>query len=223
MVLPACISKCHARWQHPAGIPTVGCDKEVNHAAWCARHNLSSALEFSYLICNSRTTEYSCAVQAHWLSKPLDFLCKDTESLLAIKQVKNSNQPRQLDTLCCSVCKFYASRLTLLICCTSSRVGAMISPTGPSPCASGGWSLTWRSIGSTNASVLPEPVLAMPIQSLQLTITSCSHTITSQSLQLFKTGLTESMLSFSHIYHRSRGHCQSCPTCTVVMACQILQ
>ena len=37
---------------------------------------------------------------------------------------------------------------------------------GPSPGPTGGWSLMWRIIGRTKASVLPEPVLAMPMQSL---------------------------------------------------------
>jgi len=54
---------------------------------------------------------------------------------------------------------------TFAICCTSSLVGAMISPMGPSPVASGGWSFTCRSRGRTKAIVLPEPVLAMPMQS----------------------------------------------------------
>mmetsp|Transcript_18821 Transcript_18821/g.48328 ORF Transcript_18821/g.48328 Transcript_18821/m.48328 type:complete len:237 (-) Transcript_18821:408-1118(-) len=59
-----------------------------------------------------------------------------------------------------------AKRLTSLpICCTSSRVGAITIATGPSFWPSGGWSLMCLSMGSTKASVLPEPVLAMPIQS----------------------------------------------------------
>mmetsp|Transcript_3839 Transcript_3839/g.9611 ORF Transcript_3839/g.9611 Transcript_3839/m.9611 type:complete len:289 (-) Transcript_3839:400-1266(-) len=58
--------------------------------------------------------------------------------------------------------------ISLLICCTSSRVGAMMRAMGPSPWARGGWSLTCRSMGSTNASVLPLPVLAMPMQSRPL-------------------------------------------------------
>lgn len=48
----------------------------------------------------------------------------------------------------------------------------MLSATGPSPCASGGWSFTCRSMGSTKASVLPLPVLAMPMQSRPLMITA---------------------------------------------------
>eukprot|EP00959_Pyramimonas_sp_CCMP1952_P365024 7643662-Pyramimonas_sp.AAC.2 len=38
----------------------------------------------------------------------------------------------------------------------------------PSPCFNGGWSLTWRNNGNTKARVLPEPVLAMPMQSRPL-------------------------------------------------------
>mmetsp|Transcript_19650 Transcript_19650/g.58284 ORF Transcript_19650/g.58284 Transcript_19650/m.58284 type:complete len:201 (-) Transcript_19650:1463-2065(-) len=58
--------------------------------------------------------------------------------------------------------------ISFAICCTSSRVGASTSATGPSPSASGGWSLTCRIIGNTNPSVLPEPVFAMPMQSRPL-------------------------------------------------------
>ena len=51
------------------------------------------------------------------------------------------------------------------ICVTSSLVGPMIIPIGPSPCSIAGWSLTWRSIGRTYASVFPLPVFATPTQS----------------------------------------------------------
>mmetsp|Transcript_27462 Transcript_27462/g.67484 ORF Transcript_27462/g.67484 Transcript_27462/m.67484 type:complete len:337 (+) Transcript_27462:558-1568(+) len=54
---------------------------------------------------------------------------------------------------------------SLPICVTSSRVGPMIIPMGPSPCSVGAWSLMCRSIGRTYAKVFPEPVLATPMQS----------------------------------------------------------
>mmetsp|Transcript_16033 Transcript_16033/g.50413 ORF Transcript_16033/g.50413 Transcript_16033/m.50413 type:complete len:340 (-) Transcript_16033:362-1381(-) len=57
------------------------------------------------------------------------------------------------------------------ICWTSSRVGAMTRQIGPSPIASGGWSLMCRSMGMRNAIVLPEPVFAMPMQSRPLMMT----------------------------------------------------
>uniref|UniRef100_A0A0A9GI28 DEAD box RNA helicase, putative n=1 Tax=Arundo donax TaxID=35708 RepID=A0A0A9GI28_ARUDO len=57
------------------------------------------------------------------------------------------------------------------ICTTSSLVGAIMSPIGPSPGTTGGWSLTCLSIGRTKARVLPDPVFAIPIQSRPLIMT----------------------------------------------------
>lgn len=62
----------------------------------------------------------------------------------------------------------YPQPPTFAICCTSSRVGAMMSAMGPSPSRSSAWSRMCRNMGSTNASVLPLPVLAMPMQSRPL-------------------------------------------------------
>ena len=54
---------------------------------------------------------------------------------------------------------------SLPICVTSSRVGPMIMPIGPSPLSIGRWSLTCLSMGNTYDSVFPDPVLATPMQS----------------------------------------------------------
>lgn len=51
------------------------------------------------------------------------------------------------------------------ICWASSRVGASTSTIGPSPRDSGRWLLMCTSPGSMYASVLPEPVMAMPSRS----------------------------------------------------------
>jgi hypothetical protein len=57
-------------------------------------------------------------------------------------------------------------RVLIVVRTTSSRAGAMTSPTGPSPSPRAGWSRMWRTMGSRNARVLPEPVLATPMMSL---------------------------------------------------------
>lgn len=64
------------------------------------------------------------------------------------------------------LCTLQNFLVSLLICCTSSLVGATTRAMGPSPCCKGGWSLMCLSMGSTKARVLPEPVSAMPMQSL---------------------------------------------------------
>ena len=51
---------------------------------------------------------------------------------------------------------------SVCICSASSLVGARMSPTGPSPGASSGWSMMCRSKGHRNAAVFPLPVLAIP-------------------------------------------------------------
>jgi hypothetical protein len=56
----------------------------------------------------------------------------------------------------------WLSRASLWICSASSRVGAASTAMGPSPAASWRWSMTCTTMGSTNAAVLPLPVLAMP-------------------------------------------------------------
>mmetsp|Transcript_26840 Transcript_26840/g.83014 ORF Transcript_26840/g.83014 Transcript_26840/m.83014 type:complete len:381 (+) Transcript_26840:651-1793(+) len=56
-------------------------------------------------------------------------------------------------------------RVSSSICCASSRVGASTRHMGPSPRSSGGCDSMWARAGTMKASVLPEPVLAMPTMS----------------------------------------------------------
>lgn len=74
--------------------------------------------------------------------------------------------PRQLGTT--ATAGIIPPAPTFAICCTSSRVGAMMRAMGPSPSRSSGWSRMCRNMGSTKARVLPLPVLAMPMQSRPL-------------------------------------------------------